>query len=139
MQGLFWFFLGGFVYFVVDQTTSFFKKIKFINDVKIHSFKLIGFAYEQLVMTMTAKYMTFHNDPSLDKEKIKLFKNDDELFFEEWKKGTVRGLKMALPPYYEKALELENWDELMDVLDKHYKGQLRTDRSANTIQEKETL
>ena len=134
MQGLFWFFLGGFVYFVIDKTTSFFKKVKFINDVKIHSFKLIAFAFEQFVFTMTAKYIMLESNPDFDKEKIKLFKNNDEAVFQEWKKKTVVGLNNSVPPLYRAALEIENWDDVMDILDKHHKKQLHINRLIDTEQ-----
>jgi hypothetical protein len=120
MQELFWFFLGGFVYTVLDKIISFYKKIQFINETKIHSFKLISFAYEQLVFITTAKYISLHQS-QIDKEQIKTFKNADETTFQEWKKETAIGLKGALPPIYRKALEVENWDDIMNALDAHYK------------------
>jgi len=130
MQEFFWFFLGGLFYLIIGNLVSFYKKIQFINDIKIHSFKLIGFAYEHLIFAMAAKYLALETDLEYDEEKIKLFKNNDEAAFEEWKKDTVRGLNKALPPYYEKALEVENWDDLMDTLDKYYKKSLREARQA---------
>tara|TARA_R110000824_G_scaffold134691_7_gene297731 strand:+ start:3210 stop:3635 length:426 start_codon:yes stop_codon:yes gene_type:complete len=120
MQGIFWFFLGGLVYLVLDRLILFYKKIKFINDVKIHSIKLIGFAYEQFVFTMTAKYISLQNS-NIDSEKIKIFKNTDEAAFEEWKRQTVIGLRESVPPIYRDALEIENWDDVMKILDNHYK------------------
>ena len=120
MQGIFWFFLGGLVYLILDRVTLFYKKIKFINDVKIHSLKLIGFAYEQLVFAMTAKYISLQ-DSDIGNEKIKLYKNTDEAAFEDWKKQTIIGLRESLPPIYRDALEIENWNDAMKVLDNHYK------------------
>ena len=57
MQELFWFFLGGLVYLVVDKSISFYKKVKFLNDIKVLSFKLIGYAYQQWVTVTAAKYI----------------------------------------------------------------------------------
>ena len=74
MQGFFWFFLGGLVYLVYHSLNSLFYKAKFINETKIHSIKLIGYAYEQLVFSMTAKYISLEQS-DISKEKIKLFKN----------------------------------------------------------------
>jgi hypothetical protein len=125
MQGLFWFFLGGMLYYIIDRTTSIYKKVKFINDVKIHSYQLIGYAYEQLVFAMTAKYVMLETSEDIDQEKIKLFRNDDEAVFDNWKKETALGLKNSLPVTYREALELENWDDIMGALDTHYKKALQ--------------
>lgn len=125
MQGFFWFFLGGLVYLVYHSLNSFFYKAKFINETKIHSIKLIGYAYEQLVFSMTAKYISLEQS-DISKEKIKLFKNTDEAAFEQWKKEAAEGLRKALPIYYHEALEIENWDDVMNILDIHYKKALRS-------------
>lgn len=125
MQGFFWFFLGGLVYLIYNSLNSFFYKVKFINETKIHSIKLIGYAYEQLVFSMTAKYISLEQS-DISKEKIKLFKNADEAAFEQWKKEAVGGLRKALPIYYHEALEIENWDDVMNILDSHYKKALRS-------------
>mgnify|MGYP005991740845 CR=1 FL=1 len=125
MQGFFWFFLGGLVYLIYHSLNSFFYKVKFINETKIHSIKLIGYAYEQLVFSMTAKYISLEQS-DISKEKIKLFKNADEAAFEQWKKEVVGGLQQALPIYYHEALEIENWDDVMNILDSHYKKALRS-------------
>jgi hypothetical protein len=129
MQEIFWFFLGGFVYLVLDKINSFFKKAKFVNDVKILAFKLIGVAYEQLIFAMTLKYISLA-ESNIDEEKIKLYKNTDEAAFLEWKRETVKGLKEALPPTYRGALEVEEWDDIMQVLDNHYKNTLRDARNS---------
>ena len=62
MQELFWFFLGGFVYLAVDKSISFYKKVKFLNDIKALSFKLIGYAYTQWATITAAKYIYFQNN-----------------------------------------------------------------------------
>lgn len=123
MQEIFWFFLGGLVYLLFNKLTMLFNKVKFINDVKIHAFKLIGFAYEQLVFATTAKYIALE-ESDLDKEKIKIYKNLDERAFEEWKRETTVGLKESVPPIYRGVLEIENWDDIMKALDVHYKKTL---------------
>ena len=57
MEAFFWFFLGAFVYLVISNINSFLQKVKFIDDIKIYSFMLIGYAYEQLVFATTTKYL----------------------------------------------------------------------------------
>ena len=136
MQEFFWFFLGGAVYLIINKITSFFKKIQFINDVKIHSFGLIGFAFEQLIFATTTKYIILESDPNVDEEKLKLLKNKDEAAFNQWKKNVVVGLRESVPPQYRDALEVENWDDLMNVLDTHYKKVLRnSSRHERTVKD----
>jgi len=125
MQEIFWFGLGAFVYLALNQITFLFHKIKYITDVKIYAFQLIGFAYEHLVFATTAKYIAI-DESTLDKEKVKIFKNLDEVAFEEWKKEVALGLKEAVPPVYRGAMEVENWDDIMNALDVHYKKVLHS-------------
>ena len=125
MQGFFWFFLGGFVYLILDKALLFHKKIQFLTDIKIYSFQLIGMAYEQLVFAMTLKYVSLE-DSHLSEEKIKLHKNIDEAAFSAWKKETSKKLKDSIPVVYRDALDIESWDDIMNTLDIHYKKALRS-------------
>ena len=125
MQEVFWFFLGGFVYLLLNTFLFTYKKFEFINETKVYSFKLIAMAYEHMVFALATKYVALENS-NTDVEKIKLYKNIDENAFDEWKKEAVVGLKEALPPIYKEALQLDDWDSLMDVLQKHYEKILRT-------------
>ena len=125
MQEVFWFFLGGFVYLLSNTFLFTYKKIEFINETKVYSFKLIAMAYEHMVFALATKYVALENS-DMDSEKIKLYKNIDENAFDEWKKETIMGLKESLPPIYREALQLDDWDSLMDVLQKHYEKTLRT-------------
>jgi hypothetical protein len=127
MQEIFWFFLGGFVYLILDKINSFFKKVKFIHEVKIYAFKLIGVAYEQLIFAMTLKYISLE-ESNVDEEKIKLYRNTDEAAFLEWKRETIVGMKESLPPIYRSALEVEEWKDIMNMLDTHYKEVLHSIR-----------
>ena len=128
MQEIFWFFLGGLVYLLLNKLTMLFNKIKYINDIKIYAFQLIGLAYEQLVFATTTKYLALE-ESTLDKEKIKLYKNLDQEAFNEWKRETTKGLKEAVPPIYRGVLEIENWDDIMKTLDTHYKNTLTKRRT----------
>ena len=69
MQELFWFFLGGFVYLMVDKSISFYKKVKFLNDIKFLSFNLIGYAYQQWATITAAKYIYLEAFPFMEKYK----------------------------------------------------------------------
>ena len=126
MQELFWFFLGGFVYLVMDKSISFYKKVKFLNDVKILSFQLIGYAYQQWVTITAAKYIYLHANEH-DKEHIKILKNLDEAELLEWKKEAVKGLNESVPPHYRSALKIDGWETVMNTLENHYMGVLDGD------------
>jgi|7_EtaG_2_1085326.scaffolds.fasta_scaffold22127_2 hypothetical protein len=136
MHEFFWFFLGGFVYLGLDKITSFYKKMKFIQEVKILAFQLIGIAYEQVVFSTTMKYISLENS-DMDKEKIKLYKNADEDIFTQWKREVVSGLKAALPSIYRDALEIEDWNDIMKALDSHYKNVLRKNKVVSLLEENE--
>jgi len=126
MQELFWFFLGGLVYLVVDKSISFYKKVKFLNDIKVLSFKLIGYAYQQWVTVTAAKYIYLKaND--YDKEKIKVLKNTDEADFLQWKKEAVKGLNESVPPHYRSALKIDGWETIIKTLEKHFMSVLESD------------
>ena len=126
MQELFWFFLGGFVYLAVDKSISFYKKVKFLNDIKVLSFKLIGYAYQQWVTVTAAKYIYLQANDH-DKEEIKILKNTDEADLLEWKKEAVKGLNESVPPHYRSALKIDGWETVIGSLEKHYIGILESD------------
>jgi len=137
MQEFFWFFLGGFVYLILDKVLLFHKKIQFLTDIKIYSFQLIGMAYEQLVFAMTLKYISLE-DSHLSEEKIKLHKNIDEAAFSAWKKETAKKLKDSIPVVYRDALDIEGWDDIMKTLDVHYKKCIRERREDEDVKTKPT-
>ncbi len=126
MQELFWFFLGGFVYLAVDKSISFYKKVKFLNDIKVLSFKLIGYAYQQWVTVTAAKYIYLEANEH-DKEQIKVLKNIDEADLLEWKKEAVKGLNESVPPHYRSALKIDGWESVVGTMEKHYMGVLESD------------
>ena len=127
MHEFFWFFLGAFVYLGLNKILSFYKKLIYINEVKIYAFQLISYAYQQLVFATTLKYISLE-DSNIDEEQIKIYKNIDEAAFIEWKRETSVGLKTALPPIYSDALKIENWDDIMKALDDHFKKTLHKKR-----------
>ncbi len=126
MQELFWFFLGGLVYLAVDKSISFYKKVKFLNDIKLLSFKLIGYAYQQWVTVTAAKYIYLEANEH-DKEQIKVLKNIDEADLLEWKKEAVKGLNESVPPHYRSALKIDGWESVVGTMEKHYMGVLEGD------------
>ena len=120
MQELFWFFLGGFVYLMVDRAITFYKKVKFLNDIKILSYKLIGYAYQQWATITAAKYIYLEMNEH-DAEEIKIMKNTDEADFLEWKKEAVKGLNESVPARYRSALKIDGWNTIMSTLENHYR------------------
>jgi len=126
MQELFWFFLGGLVYLVVDKSISFYKKVKFLNNIKLLSFMLIGYAYQQWLTVTAAKYIYLQANGH-DEEQIKVFKNIDEADLLEWKKEAVKGLNESVPPHYRSALKIDGWESVIGTLEKHYMGVLDGD------------
>ena len=126
MQEFFWFFLGGFVYLAVDKAISFYKKVKYLNDIKYLSFKLISYAYTQWVTITAAKYIYLEMNEH-DAEEIKIMKNTDEADLLEWKKEAVKGLNESVPPHYRSALKINGWESVMSTLESHYMGVLEGD------------
>tara|TARA_R100001086_G_C11655124_1_gene208528 strand:+ start:30 stop:449 length:420 start_codon:yes stop_codon:yes gene_type:complete len=126
MQEFFWFFLGGFVYLIVDRATIFYKKVKFLNDIKALSFRLIGYAYQQWVTVTAAKYIYLEANDH-DKEQIKVLKNIDETDLLEWKKEAVKGLNESVPTHYRSALKIDGWESVVGTMEKHYMGVLESD------------
>jgi len=126
MQEFFWFFLGGFVYLTVDKFISFYKKVKFLNDIKALSYKLIGYAYTQWATITAAKYIYLEANEH-DKEQIKVLKNIDEADLLQWKKEAVKGLNESVPPHYRSALKIDGWESVIGTMEKHYMDVLEGD------------
>ena len=130
MQEIFWFFLGGFVYLMIDRVITFYKKVKFLNDIKVLSFKLIGYAYTQWAAITAAKYIYLELNEH-DAEEIKIMKNTDEADLLEWKKEAVKSLNESVPPHYRSALKINGWESVMSTLESHYMGVLEGDYIVN--------
>ena len=121
MQEIFWFFLGASVHLMLDKLIVAYKKVKFVHEIKILSFQLIGYAFEQWVITIAAKYLLLEGDPDFDKERIKILKNDDEAEFIQWKKETTKSLINSIPPFYQSALEVKEWSDIMNHLEIYHR------------------
>jgi hypothetical protein len=121
MEEFFWFFLGAMLHSIIFRLNVIHEKAKFIGQIKIIAFILIGRAFEAMVFAHALKYKLLNSDPTMDKERIKLFKNSDDEFLENWKKDTVVMLNSAVPPVYKDFLGLNSWDEMMEILDEFYK------------------
>lgn len=52
----------------------------------------------------------------MDKEEIKVMKNEDSAFILEWKRGVAKGLKEKIPAYLRPALEYDDWDGVLNQL-----------------------
>tara|TARA_Y100001938_G_C7966540_1_gene367080 strand:+ start:304 stop:729 length:426 start_codon:yes stop_codon:yes gene_type:complete len=126
MQELFWFFLGGFVCLMMDRSISFYKKVRFLDDIKLLSLMLIGYAYQQWVTITAAKYIYLEANGH-DEEHIKVLKNTDEADLLEWKKEAVKGLNESVPPHYRSALKIDGWESVVGILENHYMGVLQGD------------
>jgi|TARA_B100000282_G_scaffold264872_2_gene215690 hypothetical protein len=126
MQEFFWFFLGGFVYLLVDKSISFYKKVKFLNDIKMLSFMLIGYAYQQWVTVTVAKYIYLEANDH-DEQHMKILKNTDEADLLEWKKEAVKGLNESVPAHYRSALKIDGWETVIGALEKHYRAAIEGD------------
>jgi len=121
MWEFFWFVLGALVYSILFRFHRVYEKAKFIQDIKVIAFILIGRAFEALIFSHALKYKLLNDDPDMDNEKIKLFKNNDDAFLVAWKNETVEKLNSAVPPLYKSFLELDSWQDMMDILDMCYK------------------
>ena len=53
-------------------------------------FQLIYYSYKQLVFSTVSKYILLENS-EIDKEEIKVMKNEDSAFILEWKKSVSQG------------------------------------------------
>ena len=136
MWEFFWFTLGVVVYSILISLMDFSKKEKFVKDIRILAFQLIGKAYEDLVAIQTIKYKFLIKDSTMDNEKVKIFLNEDEAFLHKWKNGAVFKLNSAVPPVYRNSLGAKDWQLLMSALDNYYKKAISI-RIQNNDEQKE--
>jgi len=121
MWEFFWFASGGLAYSIISNLNFFSKKAKFVEDIRIIAFELIGRAYEDLVSIRTIKYKNLVSDPTIDNEKIKAFENEDNNSMHKWQKETIIKLNNAVPPLYQASLDARTWKLLMNHLNKYYR------------------
>ena len=124
MNEFFWFFLGALVYKILSSLILFGQKGKFIDDIKITAFILIGKAYEQLIYAAAVKYNSLLK-ANPDDEQIKILQNEDEIFLNNWKKETVDIINSSVPLLYKDYLRTEDWDGLIGLLDNYYRKELK--------------
>ena len=124
MSELFWFLLGACVYKLLFALINYGYRVTFLNKIKYLAFLLIGRAYQELLLIQLLKYNTIRECTS-DEEKIKLHKNSDEVFLAEWKKKAVLTLNTSLPLPYQNTIDLNDWKDLMRVMDNYYKEKMQ--------------
>ena len=121
MWEFFWFISGILIYRILEKLLAIDKKIVFVKDIKHIAFGLIGHCFEDLIFTHSLKYKILYSDPSQDKEQIKRMEIKDERWISEWKNNTVIKLNSSVHPLYRSAVDVRDWQELVDILDKFYK------------------
>ena len=122
MWEFFWFITGVFVYKLLTAFLDLGKRLAFVNEIRIVAFQLIGRAYGDLIYLRNLKYKTLLKEGCA--EKIKVHKNEDEQFISQWKKNTLIKLNSSVPFPYQNVLEIEDWQDLMNLLDSYYKSKL---------------
>ena len=138
MQELIWFLLGVAVCSIFVRLTLLFHKIYLLSHFKYYAFQLIYYSYKQLVFSTVSKYILLENS-EIDKEEIKVMKNEDSAFILEWKKSVSQGLKDKIPLTLRPALKYENWDEIInqladgftDAIDKDFQKELEKIEATN--------
>lgn len=56
----------------------------------------------------------------VDVEEVKIYKNQFDQNFSEWKKQFIKNFKESYPENYKWHLEMQDWDGVMDELDNIY-------------------
>ena len=130
MQEFFWFILGALMYKFLAAILDMGRKYKFIYDIKVLALQLIGQAFQELTFTSALKYAAL-KDHKTDEARVKRLHIQDEEYMQAWKQGAVETLHAAVPPLYKNAIEVEDWNELMSLLDIYYK-----DKFNNASQDK---
>ena len=115
MQELVWFLLGVLVCLIFVRLTLIMHKAYLLSRFKHYAFQLIYYSYKQLVFSTVSKYILLENS-DVDKESIKVMKNEDSAFILEWKKSVTKGLKEKIPPTLQPVLKYDNWDEILNQL-----------------------
>ena len=119
MQELIWFLLGVAVCSILVRLTLLAHKVYLLSHFKYYAFQLIYYSYQQLVFSTVSKYLLLENS-DMDKEEIKVMKNEDSAFILEWKRDVIKGLKEQLPRHLRPALKYDNWDGVLNQLASGY-------------------
>jgi hypothetical protein len=116
MWELFWFFLGAFFYKLLAYILSVADKGRFISEIKLLAIQLLGQAVMELATVRVLRNNAFKKDSSLSPEQLKLYENEDKLFFNKWKKAAVVKLNSSIPPLYKPYVDIKDWEELAQLL-----------------------
>tara|TARA_Y100000817_G_scaffold295504_1_gene270283 strand:- start:456 stop:890 length:435 start_codon:yes stop_codon:yes gene_type:complete len=116
MQELIWFLLGVVVCSILVRLTLLMHKIYLLSQFKHYAFQLIYYSYQQLIFSTVSKYILLENSEDVSKEHIKVMKNEDSIFINEWKKSVSEGLKTQLPITLRPALKYDSWDEILNQM-----------------------
>jgi hypothetical protein len=136
MSEFFWFLLGALVYKVLFSLLDFGHKRIFLTKIKYLAFLLIGRAYQELLLVQELKYKAISYTLK-DEQKLKLHKNSDKAFIRGWKKTAVDNLNSSVPFPYQNAIEVEDWSDLMRVMDNYYRAKLRRAAIENSQDQKD--
>ena len=115
MQELIWFLLGAAVCLIFVRLTLLVHKVYLLSHFKYYAFQLIYYSYKQLVFSTVSKYILLENS-DVNKEDIKVMKNEDNAFILEWKKSVAEGLKKNIPMSLQPALKYDSWDDIINQL-----------------------
>jgi hypothetical protein len=124
MSEFFWFLLGALVYKVLLSLLGLNQKRTFLTKIKYLAFLLIGRAYQEFLFIQELKYKAISHTLH-DEEQLKLHKNSDKAFLDSWKKSAIHNLNSSVPFIYQNAIEVEDWRDLMRVMDTYYKEKTR--------------
>ena len=116
MWEFFWFFLGAFFYKFLAYILGVAQKGHFINDIRLLALQLLGQAMMELATVRTLRSNAIRRDNSLSDEESKLIENDDELFFDKWKRDAVEKLNSSVPPVYKPYVDVKDWEEITQIL-----------------------
>jgi len=134
MTEFLWFLMGALLCQLFTKFLNLRDKALFIRDIKIIAFQLIGMALKDLLIIRKTKY-AFLKEHGTNEEKLKIHYNEDNMFFNEWKKKIVLNLNLAVPPIYHEVLNVKTWDDILTNLDIYYKGTIAD--SASSVEELE--
>ena len=133
MWELLWFFLGVLSYKILSSVLQISRKAQFIKDIKVIAFVLIGRALEELTKINALKYAILQQEPTITTEKIKIYKNEDEVFLSNWQRKTIQRLNYSVPPLYYAYIKVDDWEDITKLLISSYDRTIqRVEKSFDT-------